>query len=632
MCGIVAIITPDRELPYAVLASMRDRMLHRGPDAGGEWVDRYEEGAAGLGHRRLSIIDLSSGGAQPMFSEDERYVLIFNGEIYNYIELRDELKSIGCRFRSESDSEVLLQSYIIWGKECLPKLNGMFSFCIWDRKKRTLFCARDRFGEKPLYYAGIPGGGIILASEIKAIFAHPALQPQKNETAISEFLMGGASYASKETFFTNVKRFPAAHCASFDRTGKEIERYRYWKPEYRVDNPDLSPEEGIEKFSDLLSNALKMRLRSNVKVGACLSGGLDSSTIVGMLSDLHKKGETELRHTYSARFDNDPEISEGHYIDLVQKHCGFDPISVTPDGSQISAESERLHWHQEQPFLSASMYLEWCVVRAARQTGTTVLLDGQGADEVLGGYLYHFEDMQEELLSKGDISSFYSNTKQFYDRIETQRKYSSDYSRRTGFNSFNRYRAIPRMIKKRLMPYKEQNHLGSFRSNLERGLLYDTLPNNLHSADANGMAHSIETRFPYLDYDLVDWCTRMPDHLYIHNGWMKYVLRMAAKNYIPDKVKWRVDKVGFAAPQDKWLRESLNSWAKEKLFYGPVTELEFFNKKVVEDLWDEHSNGSSDKSWDLWRLISLNEWLTLFDNGTWKNGIDPKITTLGSAA
>ena len=615
---------------------MRDRMLHRGPDAGGEWIERYEGGCIGLGHRRLSIIDLSPGGAQPMFSADERYVLTFNGEIYNYIELRCELEQKGCRFRSASDSEVLLQAYAYWGRDCLKKINGMFAFCIWDRTDRTLFCARDRFGEKPLYYAKTPGGGVIIASEIKAILAHPAIAARQNDEAVSDFLQGYADYASADTFFENILRFPASHCALINLKGEELDRHRFWTPDYTVDNPALMPEKGIEEFSELLARSLKMRLRSNVKVGACLSGGLDSSTIVGMLSELHKKGETELRHTYSARFDDDPTISEGDYIDAVQRHCGFDPISITPDGGQIALESQRLHWHQEQPFLSASMFLEWCVVRKARETGTTVLLDGQGADEILGGYLYHFEDMQKDLLSKGKLLSFYKNTKSFYDRIVDQNKNKDIYGRRTGHKNFKRYHVIPRLIKNNYMTSKYRTedikNIGFFRASLKSGLLKDTLPNNLHSADSNGMAHSIETRFPYLDYDLVDWCLKMPNHLYIHNGWMKYILRMAAKDYIPEQVKWRVDKVGFAAPQDRWLRENLKEWAREKLFYGPVSKLGIFERKEVESLWKAHMSGEQDTSWKLWRYISLNEWLSLFENGMWKRGLEPSITKLGGTA
>jgi len=642
MCGYVAVLTPDRNFPEQVLRDMRDRMLHRGPDGDGEWIERMEEGSIALGHRRLAIIDLTPGGAQPMFSHNERYVLVYNGEIYNYIELKAELESQGYRFRSTSDSEVLLTAYEAWGEDFLIKLNGMYSFVIWDRKEKKLLCVRDRFGEKPLYYCRIPGGGLAIASEIKALFAHPAIQPEKDEATIQDYMKGIVSYSRPETFFKNVMRFPAGHAAIFDARGQEQKRWRYYCPDYSRRNEGISDKTLTDTFQEKLLTSLKMRLRSDVRVGACLSGGLDSSTLVGLLNRLEKEGLAKFSYTYSARFDNDPTISEGEYIDEMNKLTGFTSQSVTPMPSGLMEESQRLHWHQEQPFLSASMYLEWCVVRKARETGTTVLLDGQGADEVLGGYQYHLMESQSDDLLNGHWLSLAENTILFRQRLKKAAAKYKDSQRRIDMGLALDIPNIRSAIKNHWLgkisdkdrregiPH-EKGRSNYFRRQLANGLLYDTLPNNLHSGDSNGMAHSIETRFPYLDYDLVDWCTGLPDNILIRKGWLKYILRMASQGLIPDSIRWRADKVGFAAPQDEWIRHEMESWAMEKIFYGPISKLPYFDRDMLESAWKRHKDGEADTSWLLWKYLSLNEWLDLLENGTWKSGLSPKLTTLGRA-
>jgi len=636
MCGFVAVLTPDSTLSKDIVIDMRDRMFHRGPDGGGLWVDRNEGGAIALGHRRLSIVDLSEAASQPMFSNDQQHIIVFNGEIYNFVELKHELESKGHRFKTTSDTEVLMVAYRQWGVDCLSRLNGMFAFALWDKEKQHLFVARDRFGEKPVYIARIPGGGIAIASEAKALFAHPDIQATPNTDMMGQFIGGYAPNGLEACFFQGITRLPGAHGMLFNLKGEQIKQWRYWTPDYTRPRKIKNYDDVSAEFLDLFTTAIKMRLRTDVRVGACLSGGLDSSSIVGILSRLEKNGSALFSHTYSARFDDDPTMSEGHYIDMMLDHTGLSSQSVRPDPIEMIGESDRLHWHQEQPFSTPSMYLEWCVTRKARDTGTIVMLDGQGADELLAGYHYSFKDYQYDQLMRGRWVDLYSNTTKFNHRIQEESGKYVDAQRRIDVRSIHSFNEFPKMIfdAASVYAYRGVKHarnklpglpnpaaINMFRYGMARGLLYDSMTSNLHSADSNGMAHSIETRFPFLDYNLVDWIISLPNQALIHDGWTKYILRRAMNSILPKPIQWRVDKVGFAAPQDVWLRDKITDWAKDRLFDGPVTGCDFYDRRTIESLWSAHQSGQQDNSGILWRYISLNEWLTLFQKDSWKEGL-----------
>ncbi len=613
---------------------MRDRLTHRGPDDCGQLIEDLGDTVMAMGHRRLSILDLSTTGRQPMNDKSGRFVISFNGEIYNYIEIREELLLKGYSFESDTDTEVLLNAFAEWGQDCLYKLNGMFAFAIWDRKEKILFVARDRFGEKPLYYTSLPQLGIAFASEAKALFAHPDIEAKVNKNVANDFINGITSYSNEETFFENVYRLQPAHAMLVNDKGEIVKKWRYWLPDYDTDLHKGKHADLEKEFYDRLKKSVQLRLRSDVKVGTCLSGGLDSSVLTGMVKQLHDEGKASLGNSYSARFDDDPTISEGAYIDSMVNYKKLNPEFIHPHAANIIKESQALHWHQEQPFLSASMYLEWCVVRRAKETGTTVLLDGQGADEVLAGYQYYFPFHQRDQLYSANLFSLAKNTYLFNSRIKreahryenSERRINSSVALDTLGLSKAALKELYLRIKVRKTPEDDQSaglpknqRYNGLRTLLARGLLYDMLPNNLHSADCNGMAHSIETRFPYIDYDLVDWCLKLPNDLLIKHGWQKYILRQAARGIVPDDIRWRVDKVGFAAPQDNWLRGDLKEWAYEKLFNGPIVDLEAYDRSVIESFWSKHQSGEEDVSWALWRWISLNEWLMLFKDNVWKS-------------
>ncbi|MFL5926211.1 MAG: asparagine synthase (glutamine-hydrolyzing) [Gaiellaceae bacterium] len=627
MCGIAAVLS---SAPVAddVLTAMRDRLRHRGPDGAATWTAATSCGSVALLHRRLAIIDLTDGGAQPMLSHDGSLAITYNGEIYNYIELRRELEAAGRRFRSESDTEVLLAAYEHWGPTCLDRLNGMFAFAIWDDRRQELFCARDRFGEKPLFHAPVDGG-IAIASEMKALFAHPDLTASPSEAIVAEYIAGSYSEEGEETMFAGIRRLPAAHAMTIDAGGRITRTWRYWVPSFLPEERRYEEEAAIERFGELLARSVELRLRADVRVGTSLSGGLDSSMIAAILARL--RADRQFRqNTFSSRFDHDPTLSEGPEIDAMIEATGARAYAVTPDPARLAEESTRLHWHQEEPFLSASIYLQWCVMRLAREHATTVLLDGQGADELLGGYQYYFPLHQRDLVDARAVVQALRETLIFTRRLRSAAAAYPDSRRRFNSEVALGPRALARHALARSPVPPGRWTIGlppavptfRFRRQIAQALQYDSLPILLRYADRNAMAFGRETRFPFLDYELVDWATRLPDRALVQDGWQKYLLRRAGEGLLPPRIQWRADKVGYAAPLDLWLRGALKEWARERLFSGPVAELEQYDAAALRSLWDAHQAGRTEHSWALWRWISLNEWLSFFAGGRWERGLE----------
>ena len=630
MCGIVALLTPDAQVRSELIADMCDRIAHRGPDGFGTWIQRYDAYAVAFGHRRLSIIDLSASGRQPMLVAEGKVSITYNGEIYNYIELRDELIAAGMRFRTASDTEVLLAAYLMWDIECLAKLNGMFAFAIWDERRRQLFVARDRFGEKPLFYANPHGGGIAFASEMKALFAHPGVEPAPSQQALHDYCEGTPDYVGDGTFFQNVRRVPAASAMLINAEGQIQRKWRYWTPDYTKRPHTGSDADLVDEFRHRLQRSLKMRLRSDVRVGACLSGGLDSSTLIGMLVRFDGGAEDVLNHTISARFDRDPTVSEGRYIDAMLSHVQRSGQFVSPDPSDFAAESRRLHWHHEEPVGSASTYLEWCVMRRARETGCPVMIDGQGSDELLGGYQSYFQLYQLDLLRRRRWVELYRNTRAFNTRMLGEAANYVDSDRRFNARVGHSFRELWRHWRAGTdpdnptppgVPPSRAGH--SFRWQRAYAMVYESLPIQMHSADRNAMAFGVETRFPFLDYGFVDWCIGLPEDMLIRRGWQKYILRRAAQDLVPSPIQWRVDKVGFAAPQDAWLRGGLKNWMEERLFEGPLADVPAFERQrhEITTWWHKHQSGALNASWQLWKWASLSEWLDLGRRGLWAAGL-----------
>jgi len=627
MCGFVAVLAPDGVLPAAVLDAMRERLRHRGPDGHGSWIGKAAgRTLVGLGHRRLSIIDLSEAAGQPMFRADGRLVIVYNGEIYNFLELRAELESLGAVFRTRSDTEVLLAAYEQWGADCLARLNGMFAFAIWDGRRQELFVARDRFGEKPVFLASLPNGGVAFGSEMKALFAHPQVRASASEKDVQRYVAGTYYEDDERTLFAGVTRLPPAYAIVIDPAGRVVRRWRYWTPDYTALQEGYREEAAIEEFRARMERSVRMRLRADVPVGSSLSGGLDSSFTVCTLARLREDERFAAQHVFSARFDDDPTLSEGPQIDLVVAHTGAKAFSVTPSPLRLAEESRRLHWHQEEPFLSASIYLQWCVMRLAREQNTTVLLDGQGADELLAGYQYYFTSYQLDLLDRGDLPRLWRETRAFRDRLH---RVAAQYpqSRRR----FNEEVALPNGLLWRYWLRRPPPNAGPYevgvpaacrrmrlRRQIAEALQYNSLPVLLRYADRNAMAFGRETRFPFLDHDLVNWCITLPDRALIRHGWQKWILRKAGDGLLPPAIQWRADKVGYAAPLDAWLRGALRDWAYERLFSGSLMTTPGYDHAALAAVWDRHQRREADVSWPLWRWISLGEWLALLKDGSWQ--------------
>ncbi|MEW6217205.1 MAG: asparagine synthase (glutamine-hydrolyzing), partial [Candidatus Bipolaricaulota bacterium] len=492
---------------------MRDSLSHRGPDDCGSWMSG--DRCVGLGNRRLAVIDLSPAARQPMVNDSETVAVVHNGEIYNYLELRRDLQELGHAFHSDSDTEVLLAAYRQWGRSCLGRLNDMFAFAIWDSKTRELFAARDRFGEKPFYYVQLSGRGLLFASEVKALFASRGISPEPEQRSIYRFLAHREIDVGEATLFSGVRALPPAHALVYAPEEDRLEMWRYWDldPDHRISLPN--DVEYAEHFLELLTDAVRLRLRSDVPVGSSLSGGLDSSTIVGLVSREVERGNQK---TFSARF-HDPLLDEGNHIQRVVAHTGVRDCMTWPDPERIPEEMPTITWHQEHPFFSTSIYAQWNVMRLARDENVTVLLDGQGADEALAGYHTYYGPYFRGLLQACRVGRL---TKDFLDYVSVHG---------TGVLPVVLFSLLPdcmrHSVRKRVRPLalasdwerqwihrnREEQH-NPFRDPLHRAL-YETLtrtmlPALLRYADRNSMAFSREIRLPFLDHRLVEFLFAIP--------------------------------------------------------------------------------------------------------------------------
>jgi asparagine synthase (glutamine-hydrolysing) len=530
MCGIAGVLAhlSGRSVSMPRLQAMSSVLLHRGPDGDGHWCN--QTATAGFAHRRLSIIDLSDAAAQPMLSEDERFVIVFNGEIYNYVELKDGLLREGVVFKTSSDTEVLLQLFIRHGAACLSMLDGMFAFAVWDNATGAFFAARDRFGEKPFYYS-LKDGYFTFASEIKAIMAYfERLSPDWK--LLQAHLDGSSTFDDVQTPFEEIVALPPSTWIQI-RDGK-LEEQKYWTINPDAEAITISKQEATEEFLRLFTSSVRLRLRSDVPVGSSLSGGLDSSSVVCCMAGL---GHIH-QHTFSARFHS--EKDEGPWMDEVVGKTGVLRHDVWPDEKQFLSELGDITWHQEFPLASASVYAQWKVMQLPRAVGVKVLLDGQGADEYLCGYdeLKYFAIWQ--LFREGKWSAFSRERKLFIDYYGQHGRLGAAFYFDPLLSMLGYKRKVFRngyTLKQQLWHYT-RNQLGAL----------------LRYADRNSMASSIEVRLPFLSHALVEFVFSLPENLIYHEGKTKYVLREALKPLLPEAIYNRTDKIGFAPPQKEWMR------------------------------------------------------------------------------
>ena len=617
MCGINGFLNLDRHHPAnpKVLESMRDVIRHRGPNDAGAYFD----GPVALGHRRLSIIDLA-GGHQPMSNEDGSVWIVFNGEVYNYIELRRSFLEGRHRFASTSDTEVMIHMYEDLGPDCVKHFNGMFAFAIWDKRTNSLLLARDRVGVKPLYYT-VQQGTLIFASEIKSILQHPSVEPCVDPIAIDEFMTYGYVQTPR-TAFKGIFRLPEGHTLTC-QDGK-ITIKKYWDLEFRPDERSTE-QDHIARVTDLLNDSIKLRLRSDVPLGVLLSGGVDSSAVVGLLS--RDVGKIK---TYSIGFDAGDDFNELHHARRVAEHFGTDHHEMILEPRVFRDFIPEFVYYMDEPVTEAAAVSLYHVCDLASRD-VTVVLSGEGADELFAGYpayrrmelieryrrLPHalrsqlVEPLLRGILGEGqtgrklekyvNLSAFpleqRYNGVHLYDMRLRNTLYATDFARLVHTDP--------------LEPVASLYETSKNWDTLSRLLYLDTkswLPNDiLIKADRMSMAKSLELRVPFLDYRLIEYAATIPSRFKLHGKETKYILKRLLNGLVPDWVLRR-KKMGFPTPLALMFRNDLHGYVQSVLTDPSTEGRGYFEPREVRSLIEDHGTGRADNHSALWRLIILEEW------------------------
>jgi len=677
MCGIVGIYHLDGQVvSKAVLQRATEVIAHRGPDdegyvfvntrdgvfgtAGGRdtpdavraskypyspgaEIDSFDTRAGGFnlafGHRRLSIVDLSPAGHQPMCNADGTIWIVYNGEIYNYIELREELKALGHRFVTRTDTEVIIAAYEEWGYDCLQRFNGMWAFAIWDVRKRELFCSRDRFGVKPFYYYW-DGASFAFASEIKSLLQCPGIPRMANDASVCDYLVWGFLPYHDDTFFDGIKQLSPAHYLVL-ASDSRLEAKRWFSLDYSRElalPSDKSIEDTVEQFRWLLKDAVRLRLRSDVPIGTCLSGGLDSSSIVCLVNQF-VRGEGALppsivgerQETFSSCYE-DESVDERRFIEEVLRETKAERNFVFATAEQLWEDLPELAWHQDEPFGGSSIYAQWAVMRMVNKAGVKVLLDGQGGDELLAGYhpyygtymvnlalkcqlprLLHEARRSSGLIGAGNLEYLVFRTvgMSLYGKLPMVFQYGMR-------DALDRFRGIH--IRRALNPTISDDFLrhgiDKFRkfsstvTDLQRRLYNDvatSLTWLLRYEDRNSMAFSVEARVPFLDYRLVEYVFSLPASVKIRDGWTKWILREAMQGVLPEEVRVRKDKLGFPTPQKAWLWHN-HDRLRGMFCEGDVLSQKYLNVRFIQQNLDKLLSSESTAQ-GMWQFLNLELWL-----------------------
>jgi asparagine synthase (glutamine-hydrolysing) len=635
MCGIAGNIDRSGNADRGNAPQILSRLEHRGPDdygflrygrsrveVGRDWSPPHIESEVILLHRRLSILDLAKTGWQPMSTTDGRYHVVFNGEIYNYIELRQELESLGHSFRSQSDTEVLLAAYARWGTDALRRFIGMFAFAVLDTVSRVVLLARDYFGIKPLYYSA-DRDGFTFASEIKALLEFGTATREVDRERVLLYLRHGACKFGSATMFANVHQLPPAHylLISLDRDFRS-DPVCYWKPETAT-NHDISFDEAASHVRDLFIKNIRLHLRSDVPVGAALSGGIDSSAITMAMREVDSRLQL---HTFSY-IAEDESISEEKWVDIIGTAASAEVHKTRPDADSLVTDLNELMYAQDEPFGGTSMYAQYCVFRSARESGVKVMLDGQGADEILGGYRYYLGARLASLLRQGEWGraadflircSHLPNTgKIWLMLIAGEHLLPADM-----------HLPMRKLVGKDPNPpwlkqawFHEDTHRsvrgygpGSelLKERLLRTLTESSLPNLLRYEDRNSMAFSIESRVPFLTPEFVNFILSLPeDYIVGRDGTSKAVFRRAMRGIVPDCILDRRDKVGFATPEQTWLLR-LQEWVGRVLSCDAADSIPFLDMKIIRGEWDAVRQGRKPFDLHVWRWVNLIQWTQQF--------------------
>lgn len=621
MCGFVLYAgSPDTPHRESVIRRMLQYIHHRGPDDEG----LLDDPLATLGFRRLSILDLSDQGHQPMTSADGRYAIVFNGEIFNYLELRAQLLARGHRFESTGDTEVLLHAYAEWGPACLPRLNGMWAFVIVDRVGRKLFGARDRFGIKPLF-RWTDGRQTLMASEIKAIRASGLYRTEIDLPLAADYVVEGSLDQTSRTLFRGIEQVPAAHCFELEHDG----RYRQW-PYWRLeDYPEQEAGDPVERFAELFENAIALHMRSDVPVGVHLSGGLDSTSIACAAARV--RAAAGAQGPLKAFSFVDREFDETRFIEDTISRTGATPVLLQTSAEKVWDDLPRVLEYQDEPVHSLTAVVSFQLMALTAQHGVRVILNGQGADETMGGYPSYFRDgWVSELTQRGLPAVWHQVARYATAKGEPALRLLGNLLMHVLKSKLRAVPAYRRMARGRqlaasrklgwvrpefaaLTSAHSDRATPDLRSTLIHSIRHNPLPLYLRVEDRNSMAHAIEARVPFLDHRLVEFEMALGRAWKLDGDLNKVLLRRAMRGRIPDSVQERREKMGFPTPTAKWMGGALYSQVADRLSRLRPTAAEHLDSSVLTSLLVKHRAGVGDHSAVLFRAAQWDLWLEQTD-------------------
>ncbi|MBU1014573.1 MAG: asparagine synthase (glutamine-hydrolyzing), partial [Bacteroidetes bacterium] len=593
MCGIFGVTGINNGLSIEKCSFALDLMAHRGPDDRGEYTNNH----VFFGHRRLAILDLSSSGHQPMVDKETGITIVFNGEIYNYLEIRNQLIAIGYHFNSKTDTEVLLKAFMEWGPKCLDHFNGMWAFAIWQPKKNKIFVARDRFGVKPFYYFN-DNKQFAFASEPKALLEIFPECRKVNPKVLYEFLELGMLYASDSSFYSGIEILPPAHCGEYDVDKGSFITWRYWAYPECPENHEAKSIL-VQEFKELLNDSVQLRLRSDVPVGITLSGGLDSTAVLSA----SMRGKKSKRVCFTSVY-GDSGRGESKWAEIASKPYGIRPIEVDAPFADWINTLQQISWHMDAPGYSPAVFPLWSLMQKARNMNIPVLLEGQGADECLGGYpqygILSFIDKLKDLCIRPTLNKIQNATNEWNGLSTTfTSKMAFLWLIRECFPwliKWNRKRVgagstlKPEFIKKALklgareFRFPISNNMDTVTRRLLKDFSVTILPGLLHYGDAISMAHSIESRLPFMDYRLVEWLFSQSSDVKISSGETKWILRQYLRNSGQETIGNRPDKLGYPTPLDEWLSIDNGRVPKKYLLSHDSLIQEFCNPEQISRL------------------------------------------------
>lgn len=639
MCGIAGLINySDKDISIKYIEEMSKEINHRGPDDQGyltydlnnkfhvtKQLSNCSNSKVFLAHRRLSILDLSEAGWQPMVIDNGKLSIVFNGEIYNFIELRQKLIQIGVEFKSNSDTEVLLYAYKHWGKQCLSMLEGMFGFVILDRYKNTLFCARDFFGIKPFYYSDC-GEFFSFSSEIKSLLKAPNVSRKANLSMIYDYLASSMQEGTKRSFFDDIKQLPPAHYLEIDlsKQRKPIAT-RYWS----IDNNNRytgSYSNAQQDLREIFQQSVDKHLRSDVTVGANLSGGIDSSSIVMMARQV--RGNDFDLHTISYIADDDA-VSEEKWVDIINKESQAIPHKVNPTAKDMTSELDELIRTQDEPVGSSSVFAQYRVFKAINELGIKVVLDGQGADELLAGYRSYIIARLASMLRQWQLFSalrFSMNACRLPGMAGLVRTWATSkglaqISKLTRINQKSVVTSGPDWVSSNWFNKQGVEATPSWFSTSKNIMMEQlqytfeeaSLPHLLRVADRNSMAFSVESRLPFLTPTMANFIFSLPEKYIVNQrAYTKSVFRDSMKPLVSSEILKRKDKIGFTTPEEKWLKE-YHGWVESIISSEVANSMPVINSKAMMDEWVQFKQGKVGFDWRFWRWINLIRWTSFYN-------------------